>query len=160
VAIQSAESTVSCVALKLLEGNGSRRPSKHLVFWQGYVPPVGKSQSAQRMHMGLRKSSHPQSHSNRWCLPWHDRTVCVPQVADLQLNIIYQQDWAPPHWSLHIWETLMRTFPDRFIGHDGPISCPRVRRTSHQGFLFLGVRQGPSVCYPCAWPSNFMRLPQ
>jgi hypothetical protein len=35
-----------------------------------------------------------------------------PQVADLQPNIICQQDGAPPHWSLHVQETLMRTFPD------------------------------------------------
>jgi hypothetical protein len=33
-----------------------------------------------------------------------------PQEADLQPNIIYQQD--PPHWSLHVRETLTRTFQD------------------------------------------------
>jgi hypothetical protein len=39
---------------------GSLLPSKPLVVWRGYVPPVGKSQSAHRTHMGLGKSSHPQ----------------------------------------------------------------------------------------------------
>jgi hypothetical protein len=47
-----------------------------------------------------------------------------PQVADLQPNIIYQQDGASPHWSLYVRETLTRTFPDRWIGRDGLISWP------------------------------------
>jgi hypothetical protein len=46
-----------------------------------------------------------------------------PQVTDLQPNI-YQQDEAPPNWSLHVRETLTRTFLDRWIGRDGPISWP------------------------------------
>jgi hypothetical protein len=52
-----------------------------------------------------------------------EQFVCL-QAADLQPNIIYQQDGAPPHWSLHVRETIMRTFPDRWIGRDGPISWP------------------------------------
>jgi hypothetical protein len=35
---------------------GSQLPSKHLVFWWGYVPPVGKSQSAQARIWGLENS--------------------------------------------------------------------------------------------------------
>jgi hypothetical protein len=41
--------------------------------------------------------------------------LVYPQVTDLQPNIIYQQDGAPLHWSLHVRETLTRTFPDRWI---------------------------------------------
>jgi hypothetical protein len=63
----------------------------------------------------FRKSSHPQRGGPRFV---------YPKVADLQPNIIYQQDGAPPYWSLHIQETMTRTFPDHWIGHDGPISWP------------------------------------
>jgi hypothetical protein len=45
------------------------------------------------------------------------------QVVDIQLNI-YQQDGIRWHWSLHVRETLMRTFLDYWIGCDRPISCP------------------------------------
>jgi hypothetical protein len=45
-------------------------------------------------------------------------------MVDLQPNIIYQQGGAPPHCSLHVRETPTRTFPDRWIGRDRPISWP------------------------------------
>jgi hypothetical protein len=47
-----------------------------------------------------------------------------PQAADFQPNIFYQQDGVPPQWSLHVRETLTRTFPDCWIGRNGPISWP------------------------------------
>jgi hypothetical protein len=59
------------------------------------------------------------------------------QAADLQPNIIYQQDGAPPHWSLHVLETLTRTFPDRWIGRDEPISWPPRSSDITQLNLFL-----------------------
>jgi hypothetical protein len=34
---------------------------------------------------------------------------------------IFQQDGAPPHWSLQVREFLNRNFPGRWIGRDGPI---------------------------------------
>jgi hypothetical protein len=37
----------------------SRIPSRYLTFWSGYVSPVGKSQSAERIHKALYKSIYP-----------------------------------------------------------------------------------------------------
>jgi hypothetical protein len=37
-------------------------------------------------------------------------------VLELQPNIIFQQDGAPPHWSLQIRYLLNRHFPGRWIG--------------------------------------------
>ena len=48
----------------------------------------------------------------------------APQLDDLQPTIIFQQDGAPPHWGLHVREFLNQTFPDRWIGRDGPIPWP------------------------------------
>ena len=47
-----------------------------------------------------------------------------PQVADLQPQVIFQQDGAPPHWSLDVRNSLTESFPDRWIGRGGPISWP------------------------------------
>lgn len=48
----------------------------------------------------------------------------APQLGVLQPSIIFQQDGAPPHWGLRVREFLNRTFPDRWIGRDGPIPWP------------------------------------
>ena len=48
----------------------------------------------------------------------------APQLNDLQPTIIFQQDGAPPHWGLHVRGFLNQTFPDRWIGRDGPIPWP------------------------------------
>jgi hypothetical protein len=48
----------------------------------------------------------------------------VPQVEDLQPTVIFQQDGAPPRWSLTVKEFLDKMFHDRWIGHDGPILWP------------------------------------
>ena len=47
-----------------------------------------------------------------------------PQVASFQPSIIYQQDGAPPHWSMDVRGSLNATFPNRWIGRDGPICWP------------------------------------
>lgn len=47
-----------------------------------------------------------------------------PQVEDLQPNIWFQQDGAPPHWSLDVRGALNETFAGRWIGRDGPINWP------------------------------------
>lgn len=47
-----------------------------------------------------------------------------PQLEDLQPNVIFQQDGAPPHWKLFVRESLDHTFPFRWIGRDGPIRWP------------------------------------
>jgi len=48
----------------------------------------------------------------------------APQLIDLQPTIIFQQDGAPPHWGRHVRQFLNQTFPDRWIGRDGPIPWP------------------------------------
>ena len=47
-----------------------------------------------------------------------------PQVAAFQPSIIYQQDGAPPHWSMDVRGSLNATFPNQWIGCDGPICWP------------------------------------
>ena len=47
--------------------------------------------------------------------------LVYPQVAAFQPSIIYEQDGAPPHWSMDIRGSLNATFPNRWIGRDGPI---------------------------------------
>ena len=46
------------------------------------------------------------------------------QLNDLQPTIIFQQDGAPPYWGLLVRGFLNETFPDRWIGRDGPIPWP------------------------------------
>ena len=48
----------------------------------------------------------------------------APQLIDVQPAIIFQQDGVPPHWGLHVCQLLNETFPDRWIGRNGPILCP------------------------------------
>jgi len=38
--------------------------------------------------------------------------------------IIFQQDGAPPHWGSHVHRFLDATFPDRWIGREGPTPWP------------------------------------
>jgi hypothetical protein len=38
--------------------------------------------------------------------------------------VIFQQDGAPPHWSLDVCDFLDGTFPQRWIGRDGPTRWP------------------------------------
>jgi hypothetical protein len=49
----------------------------------------------------------------------------VAQFLHQQTNVIFQQqDGAPPHWSLDVSDFLDRTFPQRWIGRDGPTRWP------------------------------------
>ena len=43
------------------------------------------------------------------------------QAAAFQSSIIYQQDGAPPLWSMDVQRALNATLPNRWIGHDGSI---------------------------------------
>ena len=44
-----------------------------------------------------------------------------PQLEQYQPQVIFQQDGAPPHWGLEVCQFLNETFPDRWVGRDGPI---------------------------------------
>ncbi|GBO20745.1 hypothetical protein AVEN_84297-1 [Araneus ventricosus] len=48
----------------------------------------------------------------------------LPEIEELQPNIIFQQYEAPPHWSLEVRTVLDEKFPRRWIGRGGPIPCP------------------------------------
>ncbi|GBN11579.1 hypothetical protein AVEN_178254-1 [Araneus ventricosus] len=83
---------------------------------------------------------------NMWCGLLHDRIIgpfffsevtvrfdnyldmleifAFPQIEDLQPNIIFQRNGAPPHWSLEVRKVLNEKFPRRWIGRGGPIPWP------------------------------------
>jgi len=46
------------------------------------------------------------------------------QLEEFQPWIIFQQDGAPPHWGSHVRRFLDATFPNRWIGRDGPTPWP------------------------------------
>ena len=74
--------------------------------------------------------------SNNWAIFFNETSITAdvyldllteyvaPQLIDFQPTIIFLQDGAPPHWGLHAREFLNETFPDRWIGRDGPIPWP------------------------------------
>ena len=55
-----------------------------------------------------------------------------PQVAAFQPSINYQQDWAPPQWSMNVRGSLNATFPNRWIARDGPTCWPPRSRDQHR----------------------------
>ena len=83
---------------------------------------------------------------NLWCGVMHEKTIdpCFfakksitariyldiltgyvsPQLEQYKLQVIFQQDGAPPHWGFEICQFLNETFPDRWIGRDDPIPWP------------------------------------
>ena len=48
----------------------------------------------------------------------------APQLEEFQPWIVFQQDDAPPHWGSHVRRFLDATFPNRWIGRDGPTPWP------------------------------------
>jgi hypothetical protein len=48
----------------------------------------------------------------------------MPQVEDLQPMVIFQQDGAPSHWGRIVRDYLDATFPNRWLGKDGPLAWP------------------------------------
>ena len=48
----------------------------------------------------------------------------VPQLEEFQPRVVFQQDGAPPHWSLIVRDFLNETFPNRWIGRNGPTPWP------------------------------------
>jgi len=47
-----------------------------------------------------------------------------PQLEEFQPWIIFQQDCAPPHWGSRFSRFLDATFPNRWVGRDGPTPWP------------------------------------
>ncbi|GBN11174.1 hypothetical protein AVEN_184729-1 [Araneus ventricosus] len=52
------------------------------------------------------------------------RLFIAPQLEEFQPWIMFQQDGAPPHWGSLVRDFLDETFPDRWIGRDGPTPWP------------------------------------
>ncbi|GFT86646.1 hypothetical protein NPIL_642291 [Nephila pilipes] len=48
----------------------------------------------------------------------------LPQIEDLLLNIFFEQDGAPVHWSLEVRKNLDEKFPGLWIGRGGPTVWP------------------------------------
>ena len=48
----------------------------------------------------------------------------VPQLEEFQPRVVFQQDGAPPHWGLIVRDFLNETFPNRWIGRNGPTPWP------------------------------------
>ena len=48
----------------------------------------------------------------------------APQLEEFYLWIIFQQDGAPPRWGSDLHRFLDATFPNRWIGRDGPTPWP------------------------------------
>ena len=46
------------------------------------------------------------------------------QLEELQPDVFFQQDGAPPYWGVDVCRFLDETFPNRWIGRDGPIPWP------------------------------------
>ena len=44
----------------------------------------------------------------------------APQLQEFQPWVIFQQDCIPPHWGSHVRRFWDVTFPNRWIGRDGP----------------------------------------
>ena len=52
------------------------------------------------------------------------RTFAIPQIRQIPNVDEFQQDGAPPHWSLNVRDYLDATFPDAWIGRGGPTAWP------------------------------------
>lgn len=100
---------------------------------------------SQRPHF-VREHVRDSPKVNVWCCIaydtligpffFHEQTVtgnvyldmlenyAYPQLEAFQPNVIFQQDGAPPHWTLFVRESLDETFPDSWIGRGGPIRWP------------------------------------
>ncbi|GBN28044.1 hypothetical protein AVEN_71911-1 [Araneus ventricosus] len=48
----------------------------------------------------------------------------APQLEEFRPRIMFQQDGAPPHCGSLVRDFLDETFPDRWIGRDGPTLWP------------------------------------
>jgi hypothetical protein len=65
-----------------------------------------------------------------------------PQLQELQPAVFFQQDSAPPRWSLTVHASLNQNFPNCWIGYVGAISWPArsLDITPYDFFLFGYVK--------------------
>ena len=62
-----------------------------------------------------------------------------PQLEQYQPRDTFQQDGAPPHWGLEVYQFLNDTFPESWIGRDGLIpSQPRSPDITPLDFFLWG----------------------
>ena len=63
----------------------------------------------------------------------------VPQLEEFQPWVVFQQDGAPQHWGLIVRDFLNETFPNRWIGRNGPTPWPpRSPDIAPLDFFLLG----------------------
>jgi hypothetical protein len=65
----------------------------------------------------------------------------VPEIRTLRRNrsIMFQQDGAPPNFTVDVRKYLNHQFPDRWIGRDGPIRwAPRSPDLTPLDFFLWG----------------------
>ena len=48
----------------------------------------------------------------------------IPLTIRSQMYRYYQHDGAPPHYTRHVREFLNESFPNRWLGHGGPVAWP------------------------------------
>jgi hypothetical protein len=72
----------------------------------------------------------------------------VPQLLPQQPNVIFQQDCAPPHWSMDVRVFLDRTFPLLWTGSDGSTRwSPRSPDVTPLDSL-VGLCKRKGLCHP------------
>ena len=69
----------------------------------------------------------------------------APQLEEFQPWIIFQQDGATPHWGSHVRRFVDATFPNRWIGRDGPTPWQPRSPGITPLTSFYGVCYGQSV---------------
>lgn len=46
-----------------------------------------------------------------------------PQIEENEKEIYFQQDGAPPHFSMDVRDSVSYKFGNKWIGREGPIEC-------------------------------------
>ena len=117
--------------------------------------------------MGIRKSlrvcrkKRDNPKINVWCSLMHNQIIgtfifaestittniylnmlkhyVVPQLEEFQPWVVFQQDVAPPHWGLIVRDFFNETFPNRWIGRNGPTPwLPRSPDNTPLDFFLWG----------------------
>ncbi|GBL80159.1 hypothetical protein AVEN_29144-1 [Araneus ventricosus] len=76
------------------------------------------------------------------------RLFIAPQFDEFQPWTMFQHDGSRRHWGSLVRDFLDETFPDRWIGRDGPTPWPpRSPDITPLDFFLLGLHQGQSLCH-------------